>query len=67
MLESLSPRGAAAVGLLALVPVLIFAFGRSGLGGLISAVNVVIIFGALYLALSPLDAGRRSTTDGQKH
>lgn len=59
MFESLSPRGAAAVGLLAIAPVLVFAVGRSGLGGLISAINVVVIFAALYLALSPLDG-----TDG---
>ena len=65
MLEALSPRGAAAVGLLALLPVLVFMVSRSGLGGLVTAVNVVLIFGALYIALSPTD-GAEHATDAER-
>lgn len=65
MLDALSPRGAAALGLLALPPVLVFTVSRSGVGGLISAVNVVLIFGALYIALSPID-GAGHSADGEK-
>lgn len=55
MLESLSPRAAIAVGLLALVPTVIFGATRSGLGGLIATVNVVLISAALYVAMSPIE------------
>ncbi|ARS91042.1 cytochrome-ba3 oxidase subunit [Natrarchaeobaculum aegyptiacum] len=55
MLEELSPRIAAAIGLLAVVPTIAYGLGRPGLFGFLSAVNVVIIFVALYLAMSPLE------------
>lgn len=61
MLDALSPRVAAAFGLLALLPVLVFTVSRSGVGGLVSAVNVVLIFGALYIALSPTDGAEHAT------
>ncbi|ADD07346.1 ba3-type terminal oxidase subunit CbaE (plasmid) [Natrialba magadii ATCC 43099] len=54
MLEDVSPRHAVAVGLLALIPTVVYGFGRPGTAGFVSAVNVVIIFGALYLAMSPI-------------
>ncbi|MFA9416725.1 cytochrome-ba3 oxidase subunit [Natrinema sp. HArc-T2] len=63
MLESLSPRGAVAVGLLALVPTVIFGLTRSGLGGLIATVNVVLISAALYVTMTPIE-GHRTATDG---
>lgn len=65
MLEALSPRGAVAIGLLALPPVLVFTVSRSGVGGLISALNVVLIFGALYIAVSPID-GAGHAADGEE-
>ncbi|MFP8953750.1 cytochrome-ba3 oxidase subunit [Natrialbaceae archaeon A-arb3/5] len=55
MLKDVSPRRAAAVGLIALLPTVVYGFGRPGLAGFVAAVNVVIIFGSLYLALSPID------------
>ncbi len=55
VIESLTPRLAAAVGLVALVPALAYGLGRPGLGGFVSAVNVVIIFASLYVAFSPLE------------
>ena len=58
MLESLSPRAAIAVGLLALVPIVIFGATRSGVGGLIATVNVVLIVAALYVAMSPPERDR---------
>ena len=63
MLESLSPRGAVAVGLAALVPTVIFGLTRSGLGGLIATVNVVLIFAALYVAMTPV-ARHEATANG---
>ncbi|MCW8173365.1 MULTISPECIES: cytochrome-ba3 oxidase subunit [Natrialba] len=55
MLEDVSPRHAAAVGLLALFPTVVYGLGHPGLAGFVAAVNVVIIFGSLYIALSPID------------
>lgn len=56
MIESITPRIAAAVGLLALVPAIAYGLGRPGLGGFVAAVNVLIIFAALSVALSPIEA-----------
>lgn len=61
VLDSASPG--AAVGFLALAPVLVFTLARSGVGG-ISADNVVIVFAALHLAPSPLDSGRERSGNG---
>ncbi|MFD1564265.1 cytochrome-ba3 oxidase subunit [Haloarchaeobius amylolyticus] len=63
MFESLTPRVAVAVGLLALVPTVIFGVTRSGLGGLIATVNVVLIFAALYVAMSPLEGRQVAAHD----
>lgn len=54
-LETVSPRLAAAVGLLAFVPILVYGITNSGLAGIVSAVNVVLIIGALYIAMSPVE------------
>lgn len=56
-LETATPRYAAAVGLLAVVPVIVYGVTNSGVAGLVSAVNVALIFGALYLAMSPVEGG----------
>lgn len=53
-LDSLSPRVLAATGLLALAPVAWYGFASSGTAGLFSAVNVGIIFLALYIAMRPV-------------
>ncbi|ELZ13583.1 cytochrome-ba3 oxidase subunit [Halovivax asiaticus JCM 14624] len=59
MLESYSPRTALAVALLALVPTIVWMLTRSGLGGAIASVNVVLIVASIYIALSPIDASNR--------
>ena len=61
MFEDLSPRLAAAAGLLALVPTIVFGIGRPGLAGFLSALNVVIIFAALYVAMSPVEESAHGT------
>ena len=62
MFETLTPRGAITVGLLAILPAVVFGLTRSGLGGLIATVNVVLISAALYIAMSPLEGPARSAT-----
>ncbi|QSX01052.1 cytochrome-ba3 oxidase subunit [Haloterrigena alkaliphila] len=54
-LETVTPRYAAAVGLLAVVPVIVYGVTNSGVAGLVSAVNVALIIGSLYLAMSPAE------------
>lgn len=58
--EGLSPRHAIAFGLLALIPVIWYAVGRSSTGGLVAAVNVLIIVAALYVAVQPLSESPRN-------
>ena len=53
--ETLQPRVAASVGLIALIPTLWYAFGRPDTAGFVAALNVVIIFAALWVTMSPLD------------
>ncbi|AFZ73015.1 hypothetical protein [Natronobacterium gregoryi] len=63
--EEISPRAAAAVGLLALVPTLVFGVSYPGIAGYVAAVNVVLIFAALYVAMAPIedaDHGKNSGT-----
>lgn len=58
MFDDLDPRHVAAVGLLALVPTVVYGFGHPGTAGFVAAINVVIVFASLYVAMSPLeDAG----------
>ncbi|SER52931.1 cytochrome-ba3 oxidase subunit [Natrinema salaciae] len=54
-LETVSPRLAATAGALAVVPVLVYGVTNSGIAGLVSAVNVALIIGSLYVAMSPLE------------
>ncbi|USZ69431.1 hypothetical protein NGM10_06775 [Halorussus salilacus] len=44
------------IALLALVPVVLFAFGRDLVAGVVTSVNVLIIVGSLYLLVSPTEA-----------
>ncbi|WP_254762922.1 cytochrome-ba3 oxidase subunit [Natrinema marinum] len=56
-LETVAPRLAATAGLLAIVPVLVYGTTNSVAAGVVSAVNVAIIIGSLYLAMSPVEGG----------
>ena len=60
MFESLSPRATLGVALLALVPTILWMLTRSGLGGAIASVNVILIAAAMYLAFSPIDVSNRT-------
>jgi hypothetical protein len=51
----ITPRIAGMVGLLALLPVALFGFGKVWWAGLVTAVNVVLISFSLYLLMSPTD------------
>lgn len=57
-----SARSLSIVALLALAPVVLFALGRSALA-VVGAVNVLLIFGSLYLATSPAEDGSRESHD----
>ena len=52
--DGFSPRYAVAIGLLAILPALVYATTRSMTAGAVTAVNVVIIFLALYTAMGPI-------------
>lgn len=52
--EELPARRAAAVGLLAVIPALWYAFGLSLTAGIVTAINVVIIYATLYVAMEPV-------------
>ncbi|WP_255193992.1 cytochrome-ba3 oxidase subunit [Natronobeatus ordinarius] len=52
--DGFSPRYAVAIGLLAILPALVYATTRSMTAGGVTAVNVVIIFLALYTAMGPI-------------
>lgn len=62
-IDGFSPRLAVAVGLLAIFPALVYATTRSMTAGGITAVNVVIIFLALYTAMEPISDGGASSDD----
>lgn len=51
--DGVSPRLVVAIGLLAIVPAIAYALGRPSLAGYVTAVNVLIIFAALYTAFGP--------------
>ncbi|WP_238392093.1 hypothetical protein [Halorussus amylolyticus] len=42
--------------LLALAPVVLFAAGRSLYAGVVTTVNVLLIFGSIYLLTSPVES-----------
>ncbi|OVE83079.1 cytochrome-ba3 oxidase subunit [Natronolimnobius baerhuensis] len=54
VLEALTPRHSLPVGLLALIPVAWFGFGRSATSGFVAAVNVILILACLYVAFTPV-------------
>ncbi|WP_226480979.1 cytochrome-ba3 oxidase subunit [Natrinema amylolyticum] len=56
-LESVTPRHAAAVGLLAFGPVIVYGITHSALASIVTAINLVVIFGSLYVAMSPVEGG----------
>ncbi|MHB9285880.1 cytochrome-ba3 oxidase subunit [Halobacteriales archaeon Cl-PHB] len=56
-LPDVSPRTGALAALLGLLPVAAFLFGRGDYVVAVALVNVVLIFGSLYVALSPVEGG----------
>ncbi|GAB3672988.1 cytochrome-ba3 oxidase subunit [Halopiger thermotolerans] len=54
-LESVTPRHAAAVGLFAIVPLVVYGVTHSAVAGLVSAINLALIYGSLYVAMTPVD------------
>ena len=64
-LDSLEPRIATSVGLLALVPTLWYALGQPSSAGFVAAVNVLIVLAALWIAMGPIEGengnGRATT------
>ena len=63
-LETVEPRYAAAAGLLALLPVMVYGVTNSLLAGGVSALNVCLIYGSLYLAMSPVGTSHDHHGDG---
>ncbi|ELY71540.1 hypothetical protein [Natrinema versiforme] len=63
-LESVTPRHAAAIGLVAFVPVLVYAVTNSVLAGVVSGINLLLIYGSLYVAMSPVEGGHGHDHDG---
>ncbi len=57
----LTPRRGVALGLLAIIPALVYAVGRPSLAGYVAAVNVVVIFGSLYVAMRPVQGDNHGT------
>ncbi len=53
--DSISPRIAVAVGMLALIPVAWYGVASSGTAGIFSAINVLIMIAALLIATSPVE------------
>lgn len=56
----LTPRRSTALGLLAIIPALAYALGRPSLAGYVAIVNVLIIFGSLYVAMRPVDGNHHA-------
>jgi len=54
VLETVSPRIALVVGLLALAPVFWYGLGSSLWAGVVSTINVLIILACLYVAFEPV-------------
>lgn len=52
--DGISPRVAVAIGLVALIPVAAYGLTRYPDGAIVSAINVVVLIGALFLAMRPL-------------
>ncbi|EFW90084.1 hypothetical protein ZOD2009_20862 [Haladaptatus paucihalophilus DX253] len=52
-----SPRSVSIIALLALVPVVAFAFEKSLYAGVVTSINVSLIFTSIYLLVSPTEGG----------
>ena len=63
-LETLQPRYAAAAGLLAVLPIIVYGITNSVVAGGVSALNVCLIYGSLYLAMSPVETSHGHHGDG---
>ena len=63
-LDTLQPRHAAAVGLLALIPLIVYAITDSVFAGGVSVLNTCLIYGSLYLAMSPVETSHGHHGDG---
>lgn len=63
-LETVTPRHAAALGLVAFVPVLVYAVTNSALAGVVSGINLLVIYGSLHVAMSPVEGGRGHERSG---
>lgn len=63
-LATLQPRHAAAVGLLALIPLIVYGITDSVFAGGVSALNTCLIYGSLYLAMSPVETSHGHHGDG---
>ena len=60
--DSFSPRLAAALGALALAPVAWYGLASSGTAGIFSAINVVLIIAALFVAMTPVKGSHHGGT-----
>ncbi|CAI49575.1 ba3-type terminal oxidase subunit CbaE [Natronomonas pharaonis DSM 2160] len=56
-IDALSPRQAAAVGALALIPVALYGYTLSATAAAFSTVNVLLTLAVLYIAMSPVEGG----------
>lgn len=65
--EDLSPRMGLVIGLLALFPIIWYAFGSSVTAGVVSAVNVLIVLTVLYVAFGPVSDGHAHGSESEGH
>ena len=65
--EDLTPRMGLVVGLLALFPIIWYAFGVSVTAGIVSAVNVLLILTVLFVAFGPVSNGHRHGSGASEH
>lgn len=63
-IDALSPRVAVGVGLLALIPALWYAVGRPSVWGYVTAISVVVVVAALYVATEPVVEERTTGRHG---
>lgn len=63
-LESVQPRYAAAVALLAFLPVAAYGITYSVTAGVVTAINLLLIYGSLYVAMSPVEGGHGDSHHG---
>jgi len=66
-IDGLPVRWAITAGLLAIIPAAWYGFGRGGLAGIITVINVLIIIAALYVATPPVEGGHHHADDVNGH